>query len=302
MGMDSLYRGAVVIITSLLLMPTSPAAADPAAPAYAAHVTRDRRGVTLSLRPGSRAPGTRPRLGDAVVFVPRGFRSRRGRVDLHVHLHGQVTTARKEMRRMRLVRQVLRSRKNVVLVVPQGPVWARKNNWGGLHNGGGLRRLLDGVTAALIVAAARGELKGVKGLSGARRGEVLLSVHSGGYSVAAQILSNSGVQINEVFLFDALFGLHRQFLDWAAKGKGRRLVTFYARRDVRKKHRLLLRLLQERKQPFKHHQRVRELQGKQLTGAPVVVVGSRLGHYTVVHQRGYLRLCLTTSRLEDINK
>ena len=205
MSMVSLCRGAVVIIISLLLMPPCPAVADPAAPAYAARVTRDRRGITLNLRPGSKAPGARPRHSDVVVFVPRGYRLRSGRVDLYVHIHGQVTTARKEMRRMRLVRQVLRSRKNVVLVVPQGPVCARKNHWGRLHREGGLRRLLDGVLAALTAARPRGELEEFEGLSGARRGEVLLSVHSGGYSVAAQILAVGGVQVGEVFLFDALF-------------------------------------------------------------------------------------------------
>ena len=128
-----------------------------------------------------------------------------------------------------------------------------------------------------------------------------MSVHSGGYSVAAHALATGGVTIEELFLFDALFGYHRRFLDWAAR-RGRRLVTFHARRDVRRRHGRLLTMLRARGQQFRRHQGMVKLTAGQLGGAPVIVVGSRLGHYSVVHKEAYLRLCLSTSRLEVMGK
>jgi len=287
-----LPHAGVALAVALLISAPCPVAADGPRPAYSARVTAGKQGVTLELRPGKRAPGKRPRMDDVVVFVPRGFAVAGGRVDWLVHIHGQVTTARREVKRMDLVRQVVRSRKNVVLVVPQGPIMARKNRWGALHMAGGLARMLDGV---LAVMAAQKELSQVKGLAGGGRGRVLLSVHSGGYSVAAHMLRAGGAEVSEVFLFDALFGYHKRFLDWTGAKKRRRLVTFYARKDVRQKHALLLKLLRAGKLSFVHHQEALKLRAAQLTGAPVVVIGSRLGHYTVVHQQGYLRMCLASS-------
>lgn len=292
--MVSSVRGA--LIAGVLVAVAFPGLAHGRAPAYAARVQQLKQGVLLDLRSGARPPGKKPRMGDVKVFLPKGFRPRGDRVDFHVHFHGQVTTAAKEMRRMRLVRQLVGSRRSAALVVPQGPVWARKNRWGRLHRPGGLGRMLDGVLKALAAPAPRGP-----GLVGLRRGVVLMSVHSGGYSVAAHSLVAGGVTFEEVFLFDALFGYHRRFLDWAAAKKGRRLVTFHARRDIRARHRALLALLRTRKQAFRQHDEVLELRPAQLGGAPVIVVGSRLGHYSVVHRQGYLRLCLATSRLDKVN-
>src|SRR5208282_5907093 len=64
-------------------------------------------------------------------------------------------------------------------------------------------------------------------------GLVCLSTHSGGYHGVASCLTHGGVEITEVYLFDALYSDTEVFRDWVIRGKGRsqkhrhKLVTYF---------------------------------------------------------------------------
>jgi hypothetical protein len=54
------------------------------------------------------------------IFIPKGF-SQNGRVDFAVHFHGWNNHVEAVLRRYQLIEQLVASRRNAVLVVPQGP-------------------------------------------------------------------------------------------------------------------------------------------------------------------------------------
>jgi hypothetical protein len=58
-------------------------------------------------------------------------------------------------------------------------------------------------------------------------GHVVLGGHSGGFSAMADILANGGVPVDEVYLFDALYGRLPVFLDWIKEDKRHHFVHWY---------------------------------------------------------------------------
>ena len=58
-------------------------------------------------------------------------------------------------------------------------------------------------------------------------GHIVLGCHSGGYSVVADILENGQMPVDEVFLFDALYGRLPVFMDWIREDKRHHFVHWY---------------------------------------------------------------------------
>ena len=54
------------------------------------------------------------------VFIPKGFRET-GTIDFLIHFHGWQNEVTNVLPRYQLLEQVVESRRNVILVVPQGP-------------------------------------------------------------------------------------------------------------------------------------------------------------------------------------
>jgi hypothetical protein len=58
-------------------------------------------------------------------------------------------------------------------------------------------------------------------------GHIVLAGHSGGFLVIANILANGQVPVNEVFLFDALYGRLPVFLDWIQQDKQHHFIHWF---------------------------------------------------------------------------
>jgi hypothetical protein len=178
-------------------------------------------GETLTLRP-KRAPypvrGGKYDDPSVLVFVP-SFHKLSGakRVDFVVHFHGHMTTAKRAIVAHRLREQLHASRQNAVLVVPQGPVNAADGDFGKLMQKRGLAKLLDEVRRS-VPSLARAK----------DTGRVVLSAHSGGYRAAAACASRGGVDVREVYLFDALYGETDAFAGFVAAAPERRKLVSYA--------------------------------------------------------------------------
>jgi len=100
---------------------------------------------------------------------------------------------------------------NGVLIVPQGPDYAPSSNFGKLMDPGGLAALLQQIMVVLyreqrIVSPAVGQL--------------VLTVHSGGYVAVADNLDPAinTVPVTMVVLFDAIYAKHDSFIDFATAG------------------------------------------------------------------------------------
>jgi hypothetical protein len=158
---------------------------------------------------------------DATValFVPAGFRAMPG-VDLVIHFHGWRNSVAGALSQFELAEQLEASRRNAILIVPQGPRDAPDSAGGKLEDPGGFERFLAEAQAVLrqhqVIA------------SNAVVGRVILSGHSGGYRVMSAIVAGGGREevIREVWLFDGLYAQRDRFLGWA-EPPGRRLLNIY---------------------------------------------------------------------------
>jgi hypothetical protein len=270
-------------------------------------VQRSALGVTLRFEL-AHAPfpdGIKPYRDATVwVFVPQHFRlPKNRRPDVVMHFHGHLGTARSAMSNHRLREQLVDSKQNAILVVPQGPRHARDSSGGKLERRGGLRRLLDEVVRELRRARTGRHLKNAS-LAGARGvGMVCLSAHSGGYRVAAACVRHGGVNVAEVYLFDALYGQAEVFRHWVLARKGRRgrdrhkLVCMYAGGTPRKKSlRLAGRLSSGGARVF-HERKPGQLTRAELVKGEAIFIAVPVSHGEVTFRQNALRDCLFASGL-----
>jgi hypothetical protein len=184
-------------------------------------LSRDALGTTLVLGL-PHAPFAGVGYGDdtVIVFVPEHFRYRPEEgVSALVHFHGHNSTAERALAAHELREQLVDSRQNAVLVVPQLAVLAADSSCGRLDSPGGFARLLGD---ALPAAAREGRvtLGDSTFPDRARLGGVCISAHSGGYHAAACSLREGGVEVRETYLFDALYAESDVFRDWVIARRG----------------------------------------------------------------------------------
>ncbi len=149
-----------------------------------------------------------------IVFVPKRYRFREGEgVSTLVHFHGHNTSAERAMAAHALREQLVESRQNAVLIVPQLALLAPDSSCGRLALRRGLARLAG---SALTTAARAGKstLRDARFPERATLGRVCLSAHSGGYHAAACSLRDGGIDVSETYLFDALYAEKEVFRDW----------------------------------------------------------------------------------------
>jgi hypothetical protein len=197
------------------------ARADGASGARLKRVARDELGTTLFLGL-PRAPFAGFGYGDdtVIVFVPAHYRYRREEgVAALVHFHGHNTAAERAMVAHELREQLADSKQNAVLVVPQLALFAADSSCGRLEAPGGLAHLLGDALAAAAIEG-RTTLGDTAFAPDAALGTTCLSAHSGGYHAAACSLRSGGVEVNETYLFDALYYDVEVFRDWVASRRG----------------------------------------------------------------------------------
>jgi hypothetical protein len=241
------------------------------------------------------------------VFVPHAFRpekdSRGGRVPFLVHFHGHNTTAERALVAHELREQLVDSRQNAVLVVPQGPVNAQDSSAGKLDAPGGLARLLDDVVRFLASPEAASAVKGTLGRGTLQPGNVCLSAHSGGYHAAASSARVGGIDVNEIYLFDALYADLEAFRDWVVAGRGKparqrhKLVSYYGAGATENNSQWLLAELQKANVRCAFEKIEGTLSREDLVHSEAVFVRTQLSHGGVTHELNALRDCLYASGL-----
>lgn len=154
------------------------------------------------------------------IFIPNGFRET-GKIDFVVHFHGWQNNVEGVLKRYQLIEQLISSRRNAVLVVPQGPYNASDSFGGKLEDPNGFARFMKDVADTLREKSA------LKNKTFAL-GNIILSGHSGGYQVISSILDHGRLteHVKEVWLFDALYARTDKFLAWWDISHGR-LINIY---------------------------------------------------------------------------
>ncbi len=274
-------------------------------------VTTDERGTTFALElDHAPFPAAGAAYQDRTVFafVPRHHRAPRdGRISVVVHFHGHNTTAERAMIAHELREQLFDSKQNAILLVPQGPVMNADSSCGKLEAEGGLARMLDDALTALASPEASKTLGPARvggGTAPTRAGTVCLSAHSGGYHAAAACARAGGVDVNEIYLFDALYANTEMFKDWVVAGQGRgmrhrhKLVSYYgagASTEGESQH--LLADLERAGVRCAYEKVEGTLSREELTESEAVFVRTALAHNGVTHELNALRDCLYASGL-----
>ena len=140
-----------------------------------------------------------------LLVVPPGFHAGKT-VDLVFWFHGWHNNIDTALRFYGLADQFAASRRNAILVLPEAARNAA-DSYGGKMGQDGMFHL--------FVGDVLDELKrsGVVP-SGVAAGHVVLAGHSGAYVVIADILDHGQQPVDEVFLFDALYGHVSTFMNW----------------------------------------------------------------------------------------
>lgn len=226
------------------------------------------------------------------LFVPKGARSDEA-VDLVVHFHGWRNNVEGVLRHYQLIEQLIESKRNVVLVVPQGPRDAPDSFGGKLEDPRGFARFIDETMDTL-------RRSGIFQTKNLRPGKIILSGHSGGYQVISSIVDRGGLPraIREVWLFDALYAQTDKFLAWADSSHGRFVDIYTDHGGTAEETRKLLARLEERGTKVFAAQ---DTAGpEELRGSAMVFLHSDLPHDDVLNKRGEFRKLLETSCLGEI--
>ncbi|MEP7052233.1 MAG: hypothetical protein ABJB12_17845 [Pseudomonadota bacterium] len=266
---------------------------------------RDALGTTLVLGV-PQAPFAGVGHGDdtVIVFVPDKYRfhAEEG-ISALVHFHGHNSSAERAIAAHALREQLVESRQNAVLVVPQLALFAADSSCGKLATPGAFARLLGG---ALSSAARLGRktLAESRFPERPRLGRVCMSAHSGGYHAAACSLRDGGVDVSETYLFDALYAESEVFRDWVLARRGdpatrrHKLVSYFTPGAATELHNDELRLTLERSGVLVSEElREGELSRRDLSHASAVFVRTAVAHSSVTWETNALRDVLYASML-----
>ncbi len=159
-------------------------------------------------------------LDDRVaVYIPKGFNLNNPFYYLF-YFHGWYNSLNKTLEIDNLRTQVLKSKSNVVLVIPAMAKNVGNSFPGKLVNKYGFDNLLTEVKAKLAE-------DNNWALADLNKGKIILTAHSGGYRSVVSIIKNTGLKIRAIFLFDGLYGGFDSFLNWISSNSTSYFIALY---------------------------------------------------------------------------
>jgi hypothetical protein len=226
------------------------------------------------------------------LFVPKNFHAE-NQIDFVIHFHGWNHTVAGTIPEYKLIEQFAASGKNAILVVPQGPYNAPDSFGGKLEATNGFARFMDEAMAKL---QALGHLTNTN----ASIGRIILSGHSGGYHVIAAILNHGGLtdKVQEVWLFDALYGGTEDFVAWQKSGQGRLLDIYTDHGGTREETESLMSSLKNQGVEYFAAEEANVLPGNLLTNR-LIFLHTDMVHNDVVSKRCTFEDFLKTSCLQN---
>jgi hypothetical protein len=232
------------------------------------------------------------RDSSVMIFLPSGFQPQKT-LDFVVYLHGWYNSIDSANAQFRIAEQFAESRRNAVLVFPEGPKFAPDSFAGKLEDSCGLQRLLQETLETLL------RTKNIRSTVG----NAILAGHSGAYRGMAYMLARGRVPVREVWLFDALYGQTEKYTHWLETDVKRlrgRFITIYTDDGGTKAEteklvedltawNVSFRLVEEQ-----------TLTKQDLMRSSVLFIHTDLQHNDVISRRGQFRLFLETSCLHTI--
>jgi hypothetical protein len=152
------------------------------------------------------------------VFIPSYFKNS-NKVDVVIHFHGWWNNIDSVIKQFKLIEQFYESKKNAILIFPEGPKNSPDSFGGKLEENDVFKKLVNDIL---------NQLKNKKYIKNNKIGNIIISGHSGAYRVISYILQKGGLRdkIKEVYLFDALYGNTEKYVFWLLKSNGK-LINIY---------------------------------------------------------------------------
>jgi len=153
-----------------------------------------------------------------LVVIPEAYK-RSTDLELMIFIHGWGNSKDKCNSKFELSKQVEKSGRDMLLVIPEGPKYSKDSFSGKFSDQGGFERFIDELLDSL---KRDGVTKNTK------IGRIILTGHSGAYHAMAHILKWGGYtdKISDVVIFDGLYAFEDIFLKWLLDYNGR-LIDIY---------------------------------------------------------------------------
>ncbi|MEO7983204.1 MAG: hypothetical protein ABI688_03880 [Bacteroidota bacterium] len=153
-----------------------------------------------------------------LIIAPKKLNANK-KIDLVFWFHGWQNCIDSAAIRYELIKQFEASHLNAVLVLAETTKNAPDSYGGKLEHNNTFKEL---------VADVLQELKKEKAVSKkCEPGNILLAGNSGAYRVMAHILANGNIPVQEVILFDAMYGQTDKFMHWIQSNNDHRLIDIY---------------------------------------------------------------------------
>jgi len=156
---------------------------------------------------------------NSVLLIVPGHLNSKGKIDLVFWFHGWHNNIDTALKFYEIEKQFIAAGRNAILVMAETAKNAPDSYGGKLENPGVFKELITDVMANL---KEHGIVK-----QKSEPGNIVLAGHSGAYRIIAFILENGQVRVEEVYLFDALYGQTDKFMSWIQQDKGHHFVNWY---------------------------------------------------------------------------
>ncbi len=226
-----------------------------------------------------------------LIFIPKGYKSEASN-NFVIHFHGWYNNVDSVLSQFKLIEQFSESKKNAILIVPQGPKDVPDSFGGKLEEKDGFKNLINEVTEFLYQK---------KIINAKSIGRILLSGHSGGYRVISFILMRSGLtdKIKEVFLFDGLYGQIEKYTYWLDHYNGKFINIFTKDGGTKEQSENLMDCLTSWEISFISRNE-NELSTNDLKNNRLIFIYSDLEHNDVINVRSQFKRFLEASCLDDL--
>lgn len=153
-----------------------------------------------------------------LIIAPPNLNARKT-VDLIFWFHGWRNNVDHTASEYEITKQFMESKRNAVMVLAETAKDSPDSYGGKLERPDDFKALVGDVLRGLKDK----KLIGKKCMAG----NILLGGHSGAYEVIAMIIKNGGMPIDEVMLFDSLYGDTGIFMQWIEADRNHRFIHLY---------------------------------------------------------------------------
>ncbi len=157
-----------------------------------------------------------------LVHIPQDFKPSKP-FELVFWFHGWYNNIDSATAYFRLLEQFDASGRNAIFVFPEGPKNAPDSYGGKLEQPGVFNALVQEV----LLSLQRQKILKQKQMPLAADLAITLAGHSGAYRVISKIIAYAN--IDEVLLFDALYGGNDNYIKWMAANEKHRLINIYTK-------------------------------------------------------------------------